>query len=201
VERVFVVFVFYNIYIYITHVFNQTAVIQAFFSACGEKVCITLCDTENGTTFSVFLQEYLGFIRHIKPIRINVWIIRRFGTISHKSITTSHYQLLCLHVFETPFCCLLEHFPKHFFLQLLNPKCIPNYFYITEKHVTYVINTKLHTCFDTARQIALIRYEEGFNSTFGLVVSFLLTNMQSVVVYQNTCVVFYIYIYQSADFV
>jgi len=36
-------------------------------------------------------------------------------------------------------------------------------FYITEKHVTYVINTKPHTCFDLARQIALVRYEEGFN--------------------------------------
>jgi len=36
------------------------------------------------------------------------------------------------------------------------------------------MNTKPHTCFDIERQIALVRYEEGFNSTFGLVVSFLI---------------------------
>jgi len=55
-------------------------------------------------------------------------------------------------------------------------KFIQKLFYITEKHVTYVINTKPHTCFNIARQIVLVRYEEGFNSTSGLVVSFLITN-------------------------
>jgi len=41
-------------------------------------------------------------------------------------------------------------------------KFIPKQFYITEKHVTYVINTKPHPCFYIARQFALVRYEEGF---------------------------------------
>jgi len=36
--------------------------------------------------------------------------------------------------------------------------------------VTENENTKPHTtCFDTTRQNALVRYEEGFNSTFGLI--------------------------------
>jgi len=43
-------------------------------------------------------------------------------------------------------------------------KFIPKQFYITEKHVTYVITTKLHPYFDITRQIALVRYEEGFNT-------------------------------------
>jgi len=82
------------------YVFNPTVVMQEFFRACDKKVCIKH-HTENGTTFSVFLQEYLGFLRHIKPIRTNVWIIRRFGALWRKSIVTSRYQLLRL--FETPF--------------------------------------------------------------------------------------------------
>jgi len=70
---------------------------------------------------------------------------------------------------EMPFCCSLEHIFQRFslalVLQLRIVKFIPklHVFYITEKHVIYVINTKLHTCFDIARHIALIRYKEGFN--------------------------------------
>jgi len=39
-----------------------------------------------------------------------------------------------------------------------------------------LINTKLHTCFHIAPHTALVYYEEGFNSTFVLVLSFLTTN-------------------------
>jgi len=34
--------------------------------------------------------------------------------------------------------------------------------------VTYVINTKLNICFDIARQIALVHYEEGFHFVVSL---------------------------------
>jgi len=35
--------------------YTPTKVIQAFFRVCDQIVCIThVCDTENGTTFSVF---------------------------------------------------------------------------------------------------------------------------------------------------
>jgi len=54
----------YKIYIFISYVLNPTIVIQTFFRLCDKKVCIAH-DTENGTTFSVFLQEYLGFLQHI----------------------------------------------------------------------------------------------------------------------------------------
>jgi len=74
---------------------------------------------------SRFLQEYLGFHRHIKPIRINVWIIRRFGTFWRKTIVTSRYQLLRL--FETQFCCSLEHFPNDFFAIFLQLRILNAY--------------------------------------------------------------------------
>jgi len=41
-----------------------------------------------------------------------------------------------------------EAFHRHIFSYV---KIIPNQFYIIEKYVTYVINTKLNTCFDIAR--------------------------------------------------
>jgi len=113
------------------------------------------------------------------------------------SIVTSRYQLL--RSFETPFCYSLEHFPKHLFaifLQLRILNAHQNNSTITEKHVTYVIKTKPHTCFDIARKIALIRNEEGFNSTFSLVLSFLITNSRNLSCYIKTSVWFCIYIQQ-----
>jgi len=82
-----------------------------------------------------------------------------------------------------------EPFLRHIF-SITYSTVIPNQVYITEKHVTYIINTKPHTCIDTARQITLVRYEEGFNSTFGLNVSFLAVNSCNLSCYIKTGVWF-----------
>jgi len=53
--------------------------------------------------------------------------------------------------------------------------------------------TKLHTCFDIARQIAWVRYEEGYNETEGRVKSFLVLNECNLSCYIKTSVWFCIY--------
>jgi len=57
-----------HIHVFITYVFNLTIVIKAFFRHCKKVLITHLCDTENGSTFSNILQEYLGFLMHIKNI-------------------------------------------------------------------------------------------------------------------------------------
>jgi len=50
------------------------------------------------------------------------------------------------------------------------------------------IYTKLYTCFDRVRQIARVRYEEGYKETEGRVKSFLVMNECTLSYYINTSV-------------
>jgi len=106
-----------------------------------------------------------------------------------KSIVTSRYQLL--RSFETPFYCSLEHFLKRFFVifwQLRVLNSYQNNFTLLKQYNVCNKYKTIHTCFGIARQIALDRYEEGFNSTFGHVVSFLASNSWNMSCYTKTSV-------------
>jgi len=108
------------------------------------------------------------FVR-LKRIRINVWISRRLAYLTLKHCA---FNLRCQ--FDVR-------------LNILNS--YQNNSTFTEKHLMYVTNTKLHTCFDIAWQIALVCYEEGFNSTFCLVSFLQRTHAICCVIYQNNYVV------------
>jgi len=169
------IFVFvwcFKYFVFITYVLNPTMILQAFFS-----LYYTRLQYEKWKCFLLF---YI--------LRINIWIMGKFGRLWCKSIVKSHYQLL--RSFEMPFCCLLKHltFLRNGFT-ITYCKFVPKVFYITEKHVTYVINTKLHSCFDIARHIALVRYAPSLS----MYPSFLIMNSCYLSYCIKICVVLYIY--------
>jgi len=164
---------------------NQTLEIQAFFN---KKFVLHSCVIRKMDFLFCTINEDLGFFATYSTNNntcLNYPKIWRSLTQKQSDVTLSVatfiWDAILLLAWKFSEACL-----RHIFT-ITYSKFIPKQFYITEKHVTYVINTKIHTCFDIARQITLVCHEEEFNSTIGLVVSFLITN-SNVLYYIKTSV-------------